>query len=119
MKGAPSAFFLLLPAIALALLHVPYPVPYCSKMCPKNSRNISAQQQSIQPGSENHNLSSERIFSGKIVKAGNKFVLSAADASDELDDQEKARDFLNGNVKVRGTLDPSTGTIRVNAIEPV
>ena len=36
----------------------------------------------------------------------------------QLDDQQKAQDFRNNNVKVTGVLD-ATGTIRATAIEPV
>jgi len=41
------------------------------------------------------------------------------DCDEELDDQQKAQDFLNKSVKVTGVLDASTGTIRVTMIEPV
>jgi len=59
-------------------------------------------------------------FSGKIVKSGNKFVLAAADnlTTYQLDDQQEAQDFLNRSVRVTGSLDASTGTIRVRAIDP-
>ncbi len=60
-------------------------------------------------------------FTGKIVKSGNKFVLAASDnlTTYQLDDQQKAQDFLNKKVRVTGSLDASTGTIRVSAIDPI
>jgi hypothetical protein len=59
-------------------------------------------------------------ITGKIVKDGDKFVLTDADGklTYQLDDQKKAKSFLNKNVKVNGVLDNSSGVIRVNAIEP-
>jgi len=61
----------------------------------------------------------QKTFTGMIVKSGNKLVLSdsTAKTSYQLDDQQKAQDFLNKTVKVTGVLDPSTGTIRVTSID--
>ncbi|MGA3091907.1 MAG: DUF5818 domain-containing protein [Terriglobales bacterium] len=54
------------------------------------------------------------------MKSGNRLVLRDSEnlTTYQLDDQQKAHDFLNKNVKVTGVLDASTGTIRVRAIEP-
>jgi len=62
-----------------------------------------------------------KTFTGKIVKQGDKLVLTDATgkAVYQLDDQTKASTFLNKNVKVTGTLDGSTTTIHVSAIDPV
>jgi hypothetical protein len=76
----------------------------------------------VQPDNQNPaTASSEKAFSGKIVKSGGKLVLKAADRKTtyQIDDQLKAQDFLNKTVKVTGVLDASTGTIRVTAIDPV
>ena len=61
-----------------------------------------------------------KTFSGKIVKAGSSLVLSDAEGKTtyKLDDQQKAKELDNQAVKVTGTLDASTGMIRVTAIEP-
>ena len=58
---------------------------------------------------------------GIILRSGDKFVLTdpSSKTSYSLDDQLKAQDFVNKNVKVTGILDPSTGTIRVSAINPI
>jgi uncharacterized protein YdeI (BOF family) len=81
----------------------------------------TAQQQQMPPDNQNaSSAASEQTFSGKIVKMGSKLVLT--DASNkttyQLDDQQKAQDFVNKNVKVTGVLDTGTGTIRVSAIGP-
>lgn len=84
-----------------------------------SSRKATTQQPPMPP--EDQNMASVNTFSGKIVKSANKFVLAAADnrTTYQLDDQQKAQDFLNQSVKVTGSLDASTGTIRVRAIDPV
>jgi hypothetical protein len=81
----------------------------------------TAQQQPMQPDDQNQaNAAGEKAFSGKIVKSGGKLVLKTADKTTyQIDDQQKAQDFLNKNVKVTGVLDAATGTIRVTAIDPV
>jgi hypothetical protein len=54
------------------------------------------------------------------VKSAGKLVLTTADKTTyQIDDQQKAQDFLNKSVKVTGVLDAATGTIRVTAIDPV
>jgi hypothetical protein len=66
------------------------------------------------------NAAAEKTFSGKIMKSGGKLVLITADKTTyQIDDQQKAQDFLNKSVKVTGVLDAETGTIRVTAIDPV
>lgn len=75
-----------------------------------------------QPAPQPGNPAAEtKTFTGKIVRAGDKFVLSDAQGkmTYQLDDQQKAQEFVNKNVKVTGVLDPSTGMIRVSAIGPV
>lgn len=85
-------------------------------------RTSATQQQPMQNPvqSNDDNSASVNTFSGKIVKSGNKFVLAASDhlTTYQLDDQQKAHDFFNKTVRVTGSLDTSTGTIRVTAIDP-
>lgn len=78
----------------------------------------ATQQQGMQPEDQ---TSTQKTFTGKITKSGDKFVLtdSASKTSYQLDDQQKATSFLNKNVKVTGVLDAATGTIRVTSIDPV
>jgi len=80
---------------------------------------VSAQDQMQQP--DNQKPAAEtKTFTGKIVKSGNLLVLSDAEGKTtyKLDDQQKAKEFVNQDVKVTGVLDDSTGVIRVTAIEP-
>lgn len=53
------------------------------------------------------------------VKAGSKFVLynRARKTTQQLDDQDKAREFAGQKVKVTGTYDRSSKTIHVKNIE--
>jgi hypothetical protein len=83
-----------------------------------DSRNSATQQQQMRG---DQNAASQATFSGKIVKSGDKLVLTDADnkTTYQLNDQQKAHDFLNQTVKVTGVLDATTGTIKITAIEPV
>ena len=87
---------------------------------PKPDTVASAQDQSMpQPDSQRAAVET-KTFTGKIVKSGGVLVLSDAQgkATYKLDDQQKAKEFVNKDVKVTGVLDDSTGVIRVTAIEP-
>jgi flagellar basal body-associated protein FliL len=81
-----------------------------------------ASQTSQQPANQDANQSTDqKTFTGVIVKSGDKVVLTdpLTKTSYQLDEQRKAQELVNKNVKVTGVLDPSTGTIRVSAIEPI
>jgi hypothetical protein len=69
-----------------------------------------AQQQAHQPSQE---------FQGTIEKAQSRYVLEdkASGATYQLDNQDKAKQFVDKDVKVTGTLDPSTNTIEVSEIQ--
>ena len=62
-----------------------------------------------------------KTFTGIIVKSGDKLVLADAEngTTFQIDDQQKAQEFVGKKVKVSGVLDTATGMIRVSAIEPV
>lgn len=74
------------------------------------------QQQAVQDGD---GTAKAKTFTGKIVEAEGKLVLqdAASNTTYQLDDQEKAKKFVDQQVKVTGTLDAASGTIRVSAIE--
>jgi len=79
----------------------------------------AAQDQMQQP--DNQKPASEtRTFEGKIVKAGKLLVLSDTEGKTtyKLDDQQKAKEYVNKDVKVTGILDASTGMIHVTVIDP-
>lgn len=50
--------------------------------------------------------------------ASGKYVLHAGGTDYQLDDQSQAGKFNGKDVKVTGTLDQSSNTIKVQAIEP-
>lgn len=62
-----------------------------------------------------------KIFSGTIVKSGDKFILSdsASKLSYTLDDAEKASQFEGKRVKVTGTVDVASNTIHVETIQEI
>lgn len=86
-----------------------------------SSPTAMAQDQSAPPQANQTDPADSKTFTGKIVKSGDKLVLSDATGKNvyQLDDQVKAKEFLNKNVKVTGNLDSSTGMIHVSSIDPV
>jgi Protein of unknown function (DUF5818) len=62
-----------------------------------------------------------KIFSGTIIKSGEKFVLSDAanKLSYMLDDPEKASQFEGKKVKVTGTVDAASNIIHVETIQEI
>ena len=77
-------------------------------------------QQPGQPASADaQHQSSAQTITGTIVKEDGRYVLKAADNKTyQIDDQEKAKQFEGKQVKIVGSLDASTGTIRIQSIEP-
>lgn len=121
MKKVECALSTLLPIMALTAVLYFTSQPILAQSSPDSSRNTASQQQPMPDDQNMANVPSAKTFSGKIVKSGDKYVLKDGDnkTTYQLDDQQKAQDFLNKAVKVTGTLDASTGTIRVSVIEPV
>ncbi len=60
-----------------------------------------------------------KTFTGKIMKAGEKYVFEDASSkvTYELDDQNKAKPYEGQKVKVTGTLDATNNTIHISNIE--
>jgi hypothetical protein len=81
------------------------------------SRNSPTAQQPNDPNS----AAKMKTFTGKIVQSGDKLVLADAEngTTFQLDDQQKAQEFVGEKVKVSGVLDAASGMIRVSAMEPV
>jgi hypothetical protein len=84
------------------------------------NRAVSSQEQPMQQPDNQKPAPETKTFTGKIVKSGSILVLSDVEGKTtyKLDDQQKAKEFVNKDVKVIGVLDDSTGVIRVSAIEP-
>jgi hypothetical protein len=66
------------------------------------------------PGSEAGRL---RPFLGTVVYRQNRYVLRAGDLEYKLDRQADVKPYSGKNVKVTGSLDRKTNTIRVQKIE--
>ncbi len=59
-----------------------------------------------------------QVFSGTIMKSGDKYVLKTADnMTYQLDDQQRARKFEGKQVQVTGTLDTDSTMIKVQEIK--
>jgi Protein of unknown function (DUF5818) len=88
----------------------------------QDSRPTAQQQQSdaaSQPGTMNQ-TSDSQTFTGKIAKSGEKFVLkdNGSKSAYMLDDQDRAKQFVGQSVRVTGTLDAQSNTIRISSITP-
>jgi cytoskeletal protein RodZ len=116
--------------IAWSALQKPQPVPQQPQpIPPPDQSQPSSQSQSQtppdqstqsnpqQPEPETQQTTSQSI-SGTIAKVNNKYVLQTSDSvTYQLDDQSTAGQYVGKHVKVMGTLDRATGTIRVRSIE--
>jgi len=120
MKNLRAALLYVLPAaIMMVGLSLVWEPAVAQNTTPHNDVAAAQQQPAQQPDSPG-SASEAKTFTGKIVKDGDKLVLTDADGKTtyQIDDQQKAKAFLNKSVKVTGILDASTGQIRVIAIEP-
>ena len=61
---------------------------------------------------------SQNSFTGSIIKSGGKYQLRSNGNTYDLDDQSQAKSFSGKDVKVNGSLDKSSNTIKVTSIEP-
>jgi hypothetical protein len=107
-------------SILFSLLLLEVGLCLASQLISAQNHDQSSRNPTTQRPVQNEPPVSVNAFSGRVVKSGNKFVLAASDnlTTYQLDDQRKAQDFLNKTVTVTGSLDASTGTIRVTAIDP-
>jgi uncharacterized protein YdeI (BOF family) len=87
---------------------------------PTQQSQPSTQQDPAEQSSTMSQGAETQVFSGKIAKAGTKYVLkdSATKMTYSLDDQTQAKKFDGQNVKVTGMLDAQSNTIHVSVIEP-
>jgi hypothetical protein len=94
----------------------PQPIPPPEKGVPQPD------QQTEQPANpQQHQETSQpqsQTFTGKIVKDGDKYVLkSAGSTTYQLAQQSTVKQFEDQDVKIIGTLDAGSNTIRVTKIE--
>ena len=82
-----------------------------------DSQQPTAAQQPQQPN--DMQTQDAKPFNGTIVKEKGQLVLkdTAANVSYQLDDQDKAKQFVGKQVKVTGKLDSNTNLIHVENIE--
>ncbi len=91
----------------------------------QNGQQTSTDQQSAQPSTPSQDSSSSMqntqgsSFTGTVVKAAGKYVLKTSDMNYQLDDQDKAKQFVDQQVKINGTLDSSTSMIHISDISPL
>jgi cytoskeletal protein RodZ len=92
----------------------------------QNGQQTNTDQQGTQPSSPSQDSSSSSMqnsqassFTGTVVKAAGKYVLKTTDMNYQLDDQDKAKQFVGQQVKINGTLDNSTSTIHISDISPL
>jgi Protein of unknown function (DUF5818) len=76
------------------------------------------QSQTTPAPSASADAQTQNSFSGTVVKTGNHYVLKTDKMTYQLDDETKAKQFEGKQVTVNGTLDKSTGVIRVTDIQP-
>lgn len=93
--------------LAVSLMAIPF-YGQAQQQRPDQSQPAMGQQQA-------------QSFSGKIVKSGSDYSLKdeTTSATYKLDAADQAKQFVGKDVKVTGTLDPSTNTIHVERIELV
>jgi Protein of unknown function (DUF5818) len=117
MKNA--KLFLWLPALAVLVCALSWGQPLAVAQQDGDPAAPTAQQPEQQPNSSMNQESDMKIFTGKVMKSGEELVLknSASKSTYKLDDQDRAKSFEGKNVKVIGTLDAATSTIRVTSIE--
>jgi hypothetical protein len=99
---------------------VPQPLPPPEKADQQQSEQPS-QQQPGQPepatGSQAQGQPTAQIFTGTIVKDGDKYILKASGGTAyQVDDQEKAKHYEGKQVKVTGSLDKSN-VLHISGIE--
>lgn len=104
----------------IAWTHMQKPQPAPQPLPPRDTPVPQPGQQGKQPDphAPSEQTPTTQSFTGKIVKDGNKYVLKAANsATYELQDQDVIQQYENQNVKVIGSLDAGSNTIRVVKIE--
>jgi Protein of unknown function (DUF5818) len=108
------ALFHKLPAVAVM-------VGLCLVCQATIAQDSSGQNSTTAQQPDPNSAAETKTFTGMIVRSGDKLVLADAEngTTFQLDDQQKAQEFVGKKVRVSGMLDTATGMIRVSTIEPV
>jgi uncharacterized protein YdeI (BOF family) len=89
----------------------PYPSQRSGQQQPGQTPDQSAQPA---PDSQAQSQSGVQVFTGTIVKSGDKYVFQdSGGATYDIDAQDQVKRFEGKKVRVHGTLDPSTKMIHV------
>lgn len=106
-------------SVAMIAMTMPAFGQASNKQMPDPQQQPQSQTQSQSAETPASSQSAEQSFQGKISESQGGYVLKdSAGVTYQLDDQKKAKDFSGQSVKVMGTLDSSTNTIRVSSISP-
>ncbi len=115
-------FSLLLAVLAVAIIAQPAVAQSgsASQQDPGNPSTSTQTSPSSSPSTAMSQPMDAQTFTGKIAKAGGKYVLKdeTTKSSYVLDDQDQAKSFEGKSVRVTGKLDTSSNTIRIATIEP-
>ncbi len=86
---------------------------------PTADLNPDAQEQQPELQQRAQDQEKMKTFTGTISRSGNQLVLedTKTKIAYQLDDQEKVKQYEGKKVKVTGTLDVASNTIRVRSIE--
>jgi Protein of unknown function (DUF5818) len=104
-------------SIAMVTMTMPAFGQAPNKPMPDPQQQPQTQTQSTETSAGSQ--SAEQSFQGKISESQGGYVLKDSTGTTyQLDDQKKAKDFSGQSVKVTGTLDSSSNTIRVSSISP-
>ncbi|HEY6765541.1 MAG TPA: DUF5818 domain-containing protein [Candidatus Sulfotelmatobacter sp.] len=112
--------------IAWSMLQKPQPVPQQPEPIPTPdkaqptappSQDQPSQKKDAQPEPKSQQTMAQSVV-GTIAKVSSKCVLQTSqNITYQLDDQDKAAQYIGKRVKVTGTLNRATSTIRVRSIE--
>src|SRR3984893_4976851 len=104
--------------IAWSWLQKPQPAP--QPLPPRDTPlpQPGPQDQQSKPPANPQDQTPTQSFTGKIVKDGGKFVLKvASNTTYQLDGQDSLKQYENQEVKIVGSLDTGSNTIRIVKIE--
>jgi hypothetical protein len=96
----------------------PQPLPPRDTPVPQPDQQDQQGKQPADPQTPSQQTPATQSFTGKIVKDGDKYVLKvSSNTTYELQEQGDVKQYENQTVKVVGSLDTGTNTIRVVKIE--
>ena len=96
----------------------PQPLPPRDQPVPEPDQQDQQGKQPAEPQTPSQQTPTTQSFTGKILKDGSKYVLKVAgNTTYELQDAGDVGQYENQTVKVIGSLDSGSNTIRVVKIE--